>query len=177
VPGRKPQKVEFFQVLSDLLGLSGGALAKRVGKKAANVSAYLSGAKIPQKKVLLGATRHAFEWDVIPLVEVRELESHQRSVRPVPGIYALFDSSASVLYLGQATNLKAELNQTLNRPCNFPVRRGPNLSKKAKPKYKEIATHLSAYQVESARLRHNLEALLLRFFPNQSHNNKGGNFK
>jgi len=177
MPGRKPQKVEFFQVLSDLLGLRGGALAKRVGKKAANVSAYLSGAKTPQKKVLLGATRHAFEWDVIPLVEVRELKSHQGSARPVPGIYALFDSSASVLYLGQATNLKTELNQTLNRACNFPVRRGPNLSKKAKPKYKEIATHLSAYQVESPRLRHNLEALLLRFFPNQSHNNKVGNFR
>ncbi len=176
MPGRKPQKVEFFQILSDLLGLSGGELAKRVGRKAANVSAYLSGAKIPQKKVLLGATRHAFEWSVTPLVEVRELESHLESIRSVPGIYALFDSSASLLYLGQATNLKAELSQTLNRPCNFPVRRGPNLSKKAKPKYKEIATHLSAYQVDSKRLRHNLEALLLRFFPNQSHNNKGGNF-
>lgn len=175
--GRKPRNVEFFQVLSDLLGETGEALAKRVGKKAANVRAYLSGGKTPQKKVLLSSVRHAFEWDVVPLVEVRELKGHLGSVDPVPGIYALFDSSASVVYLGQASNLRAELNQTLNRNCNFPVRQGPNLSRRAKPKYKDIATHFSAYQIESARLRHNLEALLLRVFPNQSHNNKVGNFR
>jgi hypothetical protein len=176
MPGRKPQNVEFLQLLSTLLDLDGGAFAHHIGKNPANVNSYLSGAKIPQKKVLLGATRHAFEWDVIPLVEVRALESHKRSVPPVPGIDALFDSSASVVYFGQALNLKSELNQALNRRCTFPVRRGPILARKDRPKYKDIASYVSAYQVNSPRSRHNLEALLLRLFPNQSHNNKMGNF-
>lgn len=176
MPGRKSKTVEFLKLLSNLLELDGTEFAQRIGKKATNVNAYLSGSKIPQKKVLLGAMRHAFEWSVIPLVEVRELVSHKGSVPPVPGIYALFDSSASVVYLGQALNLKTELNQALNRRCNFPVRRGPDLANKHHPRYRDIATHLSAYRVDSKRLRHNLEALLLRFFPNQSHNNKMGNF-
>ncbi|MBE3604492.1 hypothetical protein IMX07_12740 [bacterium] len=173
---RKPKNVEFLNLLSSLLELKGKKFAQRIGKKATNVNAYLSGARIPQKKALLGATRHAFEWDVIPLVEVEELENRQGSIPRVPGIYALFDSSGSVVYLGQALDLRTELNQALNRRCNFPVRRGPKLANKHHPKYKDIATHLSAYQVDSKRLRHNLEALLLRFFPNQSHNNKMGNF-
>ncbi len=72
MPGRQPRSVEFFQQLSKVLGLTGGPLAKRVGKKPANVSAYLSGAKVPQKKALSAAMRHAFEWEVTPAVEVRE---------------------------------------------------------------------------------------------------------
>jgi hypothetical protein len=120
--------------------------------------------------------RHAFEWEVEAIVEVEAIAEHKGQVPAAPGIYALYDSSASVLYLGQASNLKVELNQTLNRVCNFPVRQGPALAKKARPRYKDIATHLSAYHVQSPRLRHNLEALLLRLFPNQGHNNKIGNF-
>jgi hypothetical protein len=173
---RQPKNVEFLNLLSSLLELDGAEFARRIGKKASNVNAYLKGARIPQKKALLGATRHAFEWSVIALVEVEELESRLGLVPQVPGIYALFDSSSSVVYLGQALNLRTELNQALNRRCNFPVRRGPNLANKHHPRYKDIPTHLSAYQVDSKRLRHNLEALLLGFFPNQSHNNKTENF-
>ena len=33
MPALKPQNVEFFQTLSDLLGESGGALAKRLRKE------------------------------------------------------------------------------------------------------------------------------------------------
>jgi hypothetical protein len=175
--GRPPLNVELFRALATNLQLETGTLAKRVGKKPTNVSAYISGSKTPGKKTLMTAWRHAFEWEVHPIVEVREIKDHKQNVPTVPGIYALYDSSVSILYVGQATNLRAELNQTLNRVCNFPVRQGPNLSKKARPKYRDLATHLSAYEVQSARLRHNLEALLLRLFPNQAHNNKVGNYR
>jgi excinuclease UvrABC nuclease subunit len=93
------------------------------------------------------------------------------------GIYALYDSAGGLLYVGQATNLRVEVRQTLNRAVNFPVRMGPNLSKKRHPKFKSVTHRLSIYVVPSKRLRHNLEALLLRVFANESHNNKLGTFR
>lgn len=123
------------------------------------------------------AMRHAFEWEVTPVVELKAVSDHASRLPQLPGIYALYDSSGSAIYVGQATNLKQEVGQTLQRLMTFPVRLGnPNLSKKERRKYKEVATYLSAYAVPSPRMRHNLEALLLRSFPNQSHNNKMGNF-
>jgi hypothetical protein len=171
-----PRGVEFIRHLSTILDEKGGRLAKRIGKSAANTSNYLSGTVTPGKRVLRSALRHAFEWDVMPVAEVAAVD-HAKSLPTTPGIYCLYDSSGSVIYVGQATNLKQEVGQALQRKMNFPVRHGPTLSKKAHPKYKVVATHLSAYEVPSPRMRHNLEALLLRTFPNQSHNNKMGNFK
>ncbi len=120
--------------------------------------------------------RHVGEWQVTVVQEVKPVPKPLTVLPTTPGIYAIYDSSASLIYLGQALNLRAEVNQTLNRKTNFPVRRGPKLSEKARPKYKDLATFLSVYEVPSQRLRHNLEALLLRVFPNQSHNNKLGKF-
>jgi hypothetical protein len=174
--GRKSAGVEFIQHLSAILDTSGGAFAKRIGKKPANTSNYLSGKTTPGKRVLRSALRHAFEWEVKPTVEVGPID-HAKSLPTTPGIYSLYDSSGSVIYLGQAKNLKQEVAQALNRKMNFPVRHGPILSKKAHPKYRIVGTHISAYEVHSPRMRHNLEALLLRVFPNQSHNNKMGNFR
>jgi hypothetical protein len=65
------------------------SFAKRIGKKSANVSAYLSGAKKPGKKTILSGLRHAFEWEVISLVEVRKIESHKKVVPA--GVYALYE--------------------------------------------------------------------------------------
>jgi hypothetical protein len=150
--------------------------AKRIGKKAPNVHAYYNGKVVPKRRFLLSALRHAFEWEVTPVLEVRPT-SDSRLLTTKPGVYCLYDSAGSVIYVGQATNLKQEIAQALQRKMNFPVRLGPTLSKKTQPKYKAVATHLSAYEVPSPRMRHNLEALLLRAFPNQSHNNKMGNFR
>lgn len=95
-----------------------------------------------------------------------------------PGHLLSYDSSGSVTYIGQTIDLKYEISQVLQRQMNFPVRLGPKLSKKALRKHKEVvATYFTAYEVPSPRMRHNLEALLLRCFPNQSHNNKLGNFR
>lgn len=175
--GRKNKYREFLHTLSDVVELEGAQLAKAIGKKYTNVSQYLAGSKKVGPRTLKTAVYHLGEWVVNPILEVQAKPTSFTGIPQTPGIYALYDSSASILYVGQATQLRAEITQTLNRATNFPVRSGPQLTKKHRPKYKDITTHLSVYEVPSPRLRHNLEALLLRVFPNQSHNNKLGKFK
>ncbi len=175
--GRKPTYQEFLNTLQEVTGLTTAQLAKACGKKPTNLGQYLSGAKAPGKAAVVGAIRQLSEWRVTPLQEVRRLPESWTSLPEGSGIYSLYDSGGNVLYVGQALNLRAEIKQTLGRNANFPVRLGPQLSKKAHPKYRDLASFYSAYVVPSARLRHNLEALLLRTFPNQSHNNKLGRFR
>ncbi len=173
---RSPSQVDFIRLLATTLGLKGAAFAKKIGKTSANTAAYLGGSKTPGNKVLFSALRHAFEWDVEPLFELEEIDSAKK-LPGLPSIYTLYDTSGSAIYVGQATNLKQEVGQARQREMNFAVRLGPNLAKKEHRKYKIVAKHFSAYHVPSARMRHNLEALLLRSFPNQSHNDKMGIFR
>ncbi len=176
--GRKGKYREFLHTLKEVTGLSTANLAKACGKKVTNLSQYLSGAKQPGKRAIASALRHMSEWNVVAHAEVLPCPpSPWTSVPSAPGVYALYDSSRSVIYVGQASNLRAELQQTLGRKTNFPVRSGPTLSKKTHPTYRKLAAYFSVYEVPSARLRHNLEALLLRVFPNQAHNNKLGKFR
>ena len=174
--GRRSKHREFLHTLSEVIDLHGASFAKAIGKKPTNVSQYLAGSKEIGQRTLRGAVYHLGEWEVKPILEVQPRPKNLSGIPQTPGIYALYDSSASVLYVGQAARLRAEISQTLNRKTNFPVRAGPKLTKKHHPKFKEITARLSAYEVKSPRLRHNLEALLLRIFPNQSHNNKIGTF-
>jgi hypothetical protein len=175
----KHRPVEFINYLAELLdlGAKNAQFAKRIGKKPQNVSGYLSGGLVPGKRVLQSSLRHAFEWEVAEVVEIRPVREHASKLPEEPGIYALYDSSGSAIYVGQASNLKSEVAQTLQREMNFPVRLGPRISRKEHRRYKDVAAYVSAYKVPSPRMRHNLEALLLRVFPNQSHNNKMGNFR
>ena len=166
--GRKPRAVEFLQLLAELLDATPSELAHQMGKQTSNVSDYLSGKKVPGKRLLLSALRHAFEWSVEPILEVAPIDK-ANSLPTTPGVYCLYDSSGSVIYAGQASNLKQEVGQALQRKMNFPVRLGPRLSEKTRRKHKDVAAYVSAYEVPSARARHNLEALLLRAHPNQSH--------
>jgi hypothetical protein len=175
--GRLPKYREFLHTLSDVLDLSGARFAKAIGKQSTNVSQYMSGSKEVGPKTLASAVRHIGEWQVSVVQEVKPIPKPLTSLPESPGIYALYDSSANLVYLGQASNLRTEIAQTLNRKANFPVRRGPTMAKKARPKYKDLVTYLSAYEVPSKRLRHNLEALLLRILPNQLHNIRLGNFQ
>ena len=176
--GRLNIQIEFFRLLAKILECeqSYPQFANRIGKKTPNVHTYYNGGSVPGLRFLRSAMRHAFEWEVTPVLEVQPI-SETKQLTTEPGVYCLYDSSGSVIYVGQATNLKQEVGQALQRKMNFPVRSGPKLSKKTHPKYKTVTTHLSAYAVASPRMRHNLEALLLRTFPNQSHNNKMGNFR
>jgi hypothetical protein len=175
--GRLPKYREFLATLGDILELQGAALAKALGKQPANLSQYQSGAKKVGPRTLRSGLYRLGEWQVTVVQEVRPIPKPLTSLPTRPGIYALYDSSGTLLYAGQAANLRREIAQTLTRKTNFPVRLGPKLSAKSKPRYKVLASFLTAYEVPSDRLRHNLEALLLRMFPNQSHNNKLGTFR
>ncbi len=175
--GRRPKYPEFLSTLREILDLPDDRqFANAIGKQPTNVSQYLSGNKSVGKRTLKSAIHHIGEWQVTVIQEVAPVPKPLTHLPAKPGIYALYDSSGSLIYLGQATSLRSEVAQTLNRAVNFPVRRGPKLSRKATPKYRALTHFLSAYEVPSHRLRHNLEALLLRVFPNQSHNNKLGKF-
>ena len=93
-----------------------------------------------------------------------------------PGVYLFKSRSGRVLYIGKAANLQTEIRQTLRRNIPEPVRFGPDLVK-SHPRLSTLATHVSCYAVPSARVRHNLEALLLRVIPNQTHNRNVGKFR
>ena len=71
---------------------------------------------------------------------------------------------------------RAEVRQALGRKIPVGIRVGPRLQVK-KPKMRDLAHRLSLYEVASPRVRHNVEALLLRVFANQTHNSNKGNFK
>jgi hypothetical protein len=176
--GRKPKYQEFLQTLSDVTGLTGAAFAKACGKQATNMSSYLIGSKKVSQSTARSAITHLRDsWPVKKLLEADVIPKPLTGLTTDPGVYALYGSAGDVLYVGQATNLRAEVTQTLNRTVNFTLRRGPKISKKAHPKYKEVAVRMSAYIIEPPKLRHNLEALLLRIYLNEAHNNKMGSFR
>ena len=85
-----------------------------------------------------------------------------------------------MLYIGKATNLKSEVDQALRKPVPLGERVGlmfgPNLTKR-KPTLRDLARYVSLYLIRDGGLRHNVEALLLRIFANQTYNSAIGNFK
>lgn len=175
--GRLPKYREFLHTLQDVLETNAAGLARSLGKQYTNLTQYLSGSKKVGPKTLRSGLMRLGEWDVKAILEVAPLPNPISSITREPGIYALYDSAGNLLYVGQAINLRQEVAQTLSRAVNFPIRRSPRLGEKAYPTYRELTERMSIYVVRSPRLRHNLEALLLRIFPNQTHNNKLGNFK
>jgi alpha-D-ribose 1-methylphosphonate 5-triphosphate synthase subunit PhnG len=178
VAGRKPKYQEFLQSLSDVTGLTGAAFAKACGKQATNMSSYLRGSKKVSQSTARSAVTHLRDsWPVEKVLEVELIPKPLTGLTTKPGVYALYGSAGDVLYVGQATNLRAEVSQTLNRKVNFTLRRGPQISKKAHPRYRDVAVRMSAYVVQPPKLRHNLEALLLRVYLNEAHNNKMGSFR
>ena len=94
----RPQGVEFLRTLrrfSDAGTVSAFALA--CGKSAANMNAYLSGKSVPGTKVLRDCVHHLFSWQIEPLAEVAPLD--EVDLPKAAGVYVLYDSSGSVLYV------------------------------------------------------------------------------
>jgi hypothetical protein len=174
--GRSLKKVEFYRKLHELSGFeTKNEFARASGRKLQDVSSYLSGFKVPGDKVLRSSLRHLHEWAILPLSEINPIPEKLNDLPTDPGVYVIYDSGGNVLYLGQATSFRAELRQTLNRRVPRAVRLGPNLGKK-QPLIGELAKYLSLYKIPSERARHNVEALLLRIFANQTHNTNVGHF-
>jgi hypothetical protein len=174
--GRAHRNVEFLKTLQNLTGHTAAAFARLCGKRPTNMTNYLNGKLVPGDKVLWSSLEHLFEWDVDPFLEIRPIPEPLSKLPTDPGLYILYDSAGNVLYIGKATNLRAEVRQTLRRQIPEPVRFGPKM-KKTKPRLSSLATHISCYGVPSERVRHNLEVLLLRVTPNQTHNSNIGKFR
>lgn len=176
--GRKSRNVEFLNTLKSVFRYSSvSSFAKACGKKTPNMSSYLTGSLRPGESVLRTSVTHLSEWSVRPLMELEHIPENLNELPTDPGIYVLFNSASQILYLGKAANLRTEVRQTLNRTVPVSIRFAPHLNKKTHPRLKKLATHLSLYAVPSSRLRHNLEALLLRVVANQSYNQNFGNFR
>jgi hypothetical protein len=173
--GRPPKNVEFLRILHELSGLKQREFSRKTETAQPDMSSYLSSKKVPGVKVLQRCVRSLAEWDVAPRMEVEPIPHRLSELPQEGGVYILYDSAGNVLYIGKATNFRAEVQQTLSRTIPVPIRFGPDLAKTS-PHLKKIATHISLYAVPSPRLRHNLEALLLRVFPNQTHNTNIGHF-
>ena len=174
---RQAKNVEFLNTLKDLSGHETvSQFAKACGKKTPHMSNSLSGTIVPQARFLKSCVAHLHEWAVEPIMEIQDVPDNLNTLPDTPGVYVIYDSGAQVLYIGKATSFRAEVRQTLGRKIPVAIRIGPSL-KKRKPKIRDLATHLSLYQIDSPRLRHNIEVLLLRVFANQTHNSNIGNLK
>ena len=180
MPGRKSTNAEFITKLRDLLDVtSTREFARRCDKKEPNISDYLNAKKTPGDRVLRSClhniARSTFGWRIEAEREIQ----HIRRAPAMPtagGVYVLYDSGGNVLYVGKASNLRSEVRVALNKPVPIGLRVGPDLVKK-QPKLEELATYVSLYLIDDGLLRHNVEALLLRVFVNQTHNSNIGKFK
>jgi hypothetical protein len=175
--GRKAKNVEFINCLKDLTGYTAlGPFATVCGRRQSNMSKYLSGNLVPGKRVLKACLDRLFGSQVKALMEIVPVPKKKMDLPVRSGIYVIYDSAGNVLYIGKAKSFRAEVWQTLSRKIPVPVRFGPSLKKKH-PKIKTLASHLSLYEIANPHLRHNLEAMLLRIFVNQTHNTNIGNLK
>ena len=183
MPGGRSTNLEFLAKLRDLFGITSTREFARVcGKRPANMGAYLRGDRPTGERFLRSCVENIanskFGWRIEAEREVCRIE-RASSVPKSGGVYVLYDSGGNVLYIGKAKDLKAEVSQTLGRsvpPGGAGLRFGPDL-KRTKITLRELAQYVSIYLIEDARLRHNVEALLLRIFVNQTHNSSIGEFK
>jgi len=158
------------------MGLNKADFAKRCGKQVGNMNVYLSGTMKPGKKLLASCVQHLFEWAVKPIMEIERIPSNLNELPTTSGLYILYDSAGSILYVGKATNFRAEVRQTLKRRMPTSLRFGPKLGKQ-RPYLHDVAHRLSLYEILSKRLRHNVEAIFLRAVANQTHNSNIGKAK
>ena len=174
---RQLGNVEFLRKLQDLSGIDTvAAFSEACGKATPNMVTRLNGTHVPHKKFLRSCAQNLFGWGVVPLMELQSIPDNLNTIPKQPGVYIIYDSGGNVLYVGKATNFRAEVRHALGRKIRVSLRFGPKL-RKVRPKIRELATHLSLYAVPAARVRHNMEVLLLRLFANQTHNDNIGKFK
>lgn len=175
-PGRKPINVEFLNTLMKVERIERVKdSAQRCGQAESNMSAYLNGKKRPGIGVLRKSLENLYEWKINPKYEMVEIPE-AKDLPESGGVYILYDSAGRVLYVGQAKTFRTEVQQALKKQVETGMRFGPKL-RKSRPQIRKLARYLSLYEIESERLRHNLEALLIRVVINQAHNQNIGHFE
>ena len=176
-PGKKRLNVDFLKKLQELSGITRNRdFAKECGKNPANITNYLNGNTFPVDRVLKDCVRNIFGWEIEIICEIEKIPEKLGKLPITGGVYVLYDSAANVIYIGKAKNFQAEIRQTLNKSTSVGMRLGSKLDNQ-RPRYRDLTTHLSLYGIENVRLRHNVEALLLRIFINQTHNRNVGKFR
>lgn len=133
-------------------------------------------AKALRDRVLDSAAAGLFGEEIKAYREVEEIGELQRDLPTFGGVYILYDSAGNVLYIGKAKSFRVEVWAALGRQIPVGMRFGPDM-KKVRPTIWDLACYHSLYQIDNERLRHNVEALLIRVFINQTHNSNIGRFK
>jgi len=170
---KKSKYIEFLKILQEALGNpADGKFATILGKSPHNMSAYLSGGKIPGKRAIEFAIRHLAEWPIKEIWRFRKLNPKDRSnlqmLPQYPGVYIFYDSAGCPLYIGKAKNLRTEVAQRLgNKRTRWQLRFE---SKAKRIDMQELTQYISLYGVLSPRMRTNLEALLIDILYNILHN-------
>jgi hypothetical protein len=141
--------------------------ATACGQQQSNMTNYLSGKLVPGDRVLKSCLENLFSWPIEPIAEVEPLPDPLSSVTDAPGVYVLYDHNFKVIYVGQANNLRKEVQQTLNRAVPGLVGR----------KIKDRAFYYSLYKVLNDRARHNVEQLLIRICGHETYNTNVGNYR
>ncbi len=171
-----------IEYLKRLVEWSGGdaEFCKAANVWQSNLSAYREGVKslswkwLHRKTAMVLGLPPAF----IPICEGKPVIGKTLSVSDLEdcsGLYALFDSTMEVIYVGKAAKLRTEVNQTLKRPI---AEMRPWDGKK-EVRFLDVTCFLSAYRIErgDAHFRHDVEALILRLFINNTYNKNKGRFK
>lgn len=175
---RKPYNVELLQTLIDWAG-GDASFRDATGIRIPDQRHYVNGTKSISLKRLRRAAEQVFGTPpaFVPEVERQPLpDSLPGSLNGKPGLYAFFSSSGSLVYFGKATNLYAEINQTLKRNTPSILFRGTT---KTQHKFRDVTKFYSAYHVPrgDSDFRHDVEALVLRAVLNDTFNVRVGYFK
>lgn len=112
-----------------------------------------------------------FEKEVMTLMEIEDIPKQGIQFPDSAGVYILYDSAPDVLYIGQAKSFKYRIPTTLKTEIPVAKRFGPDMER-SKPTISDLVRYISLYQIDNKKLRHNIEALLIRVFINQTHNTK-----
>jgi hypothetical protein len=173
----------FLKVLWQFSGIKNqGGFAQACGRHPANMGRYINGNLRAGEKVAKASFNAYRKWyntrtNINLFKAITEISDLSKVEIPTSsGIYMLYNSSAQVIYIGQAQNLKTEVGQTLKRHVPIGVRMGPDL-KKTKPTIHLLAKYISLYQIDDQVLRANMEALLIRVSINHTHNANLGHFR
>lgn len=176
--GRRTKNVE---LLETLISWAGGRVLFQAatGIRSSDQRQYLSGTKRVTSKRLQRAAREVFGTPpaFVCLAERVPLGGKvPKYLAGKAGVYALFSSSGTLLYFGKATDLGAEMNQTLGRKSPKRLVQGTS---KAAHTFRSLVAYFSAYEVARGDklFRHDLESLVLRVVRADTLNSVGGHFQ
>lgn len=176
--GRRKKTIELLETLIDWAGGKQG-FRDATGIRIQDQNHYLNNAKNITTKRLRRAAEQVFGTPpaFVALVERQRLPAQlPAALKQVPGLYAFYSSSGSLIYFGKASNLHFEINQTLGRRTPSILFEG---RAKSRHTFREVTKFYSAYRIERGdeKFRHDVEALVLHAILNDSFNIRVGWFK